>query len=1194
MSAWRSIGSAWLLCAGLAACGSARPNARDAADIEVLRLRISKVRGAIDETRETIIRSQGTSYAAELYLRLAELLSEEAKYHYQIALERGQGAASDALHVPQVRVRKEQAIGLYRKLLREYPKSSVAPRAQYNIAMEYRELGEFEKMREALREMVKNQSESPLRNSAFILLGDYHFDKGELVKARNYYDQVPRSRLGRLTGLAQWKTAWVEVNLGDCKKALVRFERAIHAGAAYESARQAALRRAVLSEAAQQEAARNALEVEDDGTYDEAEAEEGDEAEAKVDEVEQAPLKERQLTASDLAAEEESADVVSGGDAVDVRRTALIDLVYCYSQERKPKTVLPYLRRLASDRKAYVAALEKLARRYGFMNDGLGSIIVTREVLKLGPVAQDRIEEARQLFGALRSTKDYKRVGEDVALMLRVLRRHVRQVDIEAEAEASLKKEFEVYARDLLTRAQELAKKAPLRKQRRLAASVAEGYAAYLTTFPDADEAGNMRLNQGDAWMLAQRPLLAAMATLGAADELEAAKGQAKKAPESKAKEADDGEEEVAEKAKDAKKQVAKTPEDEAKLIVKTYYTSTVRFQEALQGEHAVERISDRRLARAELRRAGYRWLALGGGEDDATRKVKFAIAQSYYDEGALLEAIDRLNAVAYEYPGSIESNAAIRLVLDSYNTLNDFQGLTAAGKRYLAEGSPATPELRAEIKPILESSEQRVLDEVSLEAAGDEGGDLSALLAFAESKAGTELGERALLNAFLAARAMGDSAQLYRLGEELAKGYPKSEQLPGILSTLGQSAAARFEFDKATRFLEKAAATDHPQKVQLLVAGAEIQEALGRTKKAEEAYQKALALGSGRGQAQPLQKLVSLYERTGQRDALLANLGPMANRGDMELNAALGLAYLEAGNRDQAERLLEGVSAAGTSASPDALAKAQYGMAELTALTLADYPALTDPMQLEEYLAIVEVSQQAYANAARQGVPDYIAASLLRLASLSKNAGTRLRAAPLTQGLSGEEAKAVKQALEGRAKQLEDTALQALETCKQQAWSVPAFTPVFRACFKGNTSARPSFAGDKVSAQGRSASARDLEQLRGRISRDPEDVEALRELSERFAAAGDDHSAVLALEAALKVSSSPGDANDLGLAYARMGNTAGALESFARAASGGLEAGRRNLASLLQRSGLSSAAAEVDKRYPKGREGGKRLGEGP
>src|SRR5690606_37863750 len=76
---------------GTSGCGGSKPIAEDAAYVQILRLKISKVRHAIDETRETIARSRAAPYLPELYLRLGELMSEEARYHYRVASERERG-----------------------------------------------------------------------------------------------------------------------------------------------------------------------------------------------------------------------------------------------------------------------------------------------------------------------------------------------------------------------------------------------------------------------------------------------------------------------------------------------------------------------------------------------------------------------------------------------------------------------------------------------------------------------------------------------------------------------------------------------------------------------------------------------------------------------------------------------------------------------------------------------------------------------------------------------------------------------------------------------------------------------------------------------------------------------------------------------------------------------------------------------
>jgi hypothetical protein len=119
------------------------------------------------------------------------------------------------------------------------------------------------------------------------------------------------------------------------------------------------------------------------------------------------------------------------------------------------------------------------------------------------------------------------------------------------------------------------------------------------------------------------------------------------------------------------------------------------------------------------------------------------------------------------------------------------------------------------------------------------------------------------------------------------------------------------------------------------------------------------------------------------------------------------------------------------------------------------------------------------------------------------------------------------------------------------------------------------------------------LEELRKRLSRNADDVDALRELGSKFLTAGDPHYARLVFSAATERGGGATEANLLGIAESEAGNFGGGLSAFARAAEGGLEAGRQNLAALLRKLGAETAANEALKRYSEGRPGGQLLDAG-
>lgn len=1061
-------------------CATLQTEVRDPPYVEQLRVRITKVRHAIAETRRTISQSQGAPYLPELYVRLAELLSEEAKYHYRVAYEREQ-RSTKALHVPQVRLLKEQSITTYRMVLRRFPNTPLGPRILFNIGHEQRELGDYEDMIKTLDDLTVKYPNNSLRHEAMLVLGDYYFDKNELGKSEKYYAGIVNGEMNRVSGLALYKLAWVRVNQGDCKNALLDFERAIDTGRIWAE-------------------------------------------------------KER-------IAREENKEAVAGQD-IDVRREALIDLTYCYSRRRKPGRAVQYIRKYAYNRGAYIAALERLASRYGVMNQAIGAIGVGRELLRLAPDNPDRLDDARMLYGAVKRAKQYDHVGDDIRLISMAAIRDAHRPGATAQSREKVLEEFEVYARDLAIRAQKRVRKKRLGPA--FKNQVAKGYVALLDAYPEAENRHEMILNLADVQMKLNRYLSAGRRYLEGA---------------------------------------ALVPEDKVQDRKDALYDSVVALQTFLSKPEDLTHVQ-RVVARSGIRLAGRRLLKFDL-DAERSRQVKFAIAKTLYDEGRYRSAIDQLTAIAYEYPDSEESRASVHMVLDSFRTINDYNGLMDAGHRFLADNSPANAKLKGEIKPIVNAAEQRRLDELSLEAAGDEGrGGLDELESFAERYAGTDLGERALLNAFVAARAAGDSERLYRLGDELEQKYPKSEQLAGILSTLARVATARFEFDRSIDFFYRAAKANPAERVTLLVAAGGLMEELADLEGARKAYEEALRGAKEGARAAPAGAIAALLEKEGKARKTAARLSKLADDGDPEVLARLGLAQILLGDPDSGEMSLANVLA--SSGSAQSQARAHYGMAEVLNAALEGYVPANDFEAIQEYIALVEVTEQSYLNAARQGDGMMTAASLGRLANMAVHSAARFEKLRV-DGLSAEETKQLAQAFQQRADELRAEAVQALAACSDQAWVGSVFNPAVRACL-GNTPPKTSELPfdvlkprKKIDVTGEAA-----ETLRSRVSRNPEDLDGLRDLGSLFLDAGDAHSARLIFARATQTGGGPLELNLLGIASWDAGDVAGALEAFGQAAEGGLEAGRQNLAYGLETLGLGEAAGLVMEKFEKGSEGGR------
>ena len=185
-----------------------------------------KVDFAITQTKVMIQKARGASYLPDLHMRLAELYTERARYAWLVMYERRRtrGDDSRAVEAPEAQLLKNLAIGVYSRLLREFPRYPRADEATFLMAHEYRELGEFDNMRETYEKLIDTYPKSRYRFDAYLSLGDHAFDANDLSKAEHYYNLILAAPTSHVHALARYKLGWVRVNRQDCKGAVRLFE----------------------------------------------------------------------------------------------------------------------------------------------------------------------------------------------------------------------------------------------------------------------------------------------------------------------------------------------------------------------------------------------------------------------------------------------------------------------------------------------------------------------------------------------------------------------------------------------------------------------------------------------------------------------------------------------------------------------------------------------------------------------------------------------------------------------------------------------------------------------------------------------------------------------------------------------------------------------------------------------------------
>ncbi|MBI2374608.1 MAG: tetratricopeptide repeat protein [Deltaproteobacteria bacterium] len=1061
-----------LFAGGLVGCAGSLVAKPPAPEDEVARLKreVTKIRFAVDSTKGLIERSRGQGYLPDLYLRLAELYVEEARFHYFIAYE-GQKRRERAVDSVQARLLKNQAIGVYKRILDEFPQYVSRDKVLFFIAHEFRELGDYPQMLGYLRSVVDEHPKSPYRNEALLVLGDYYFDKGELDVAEKNYREIVATEESPSHGMARYKLAWCRINKEDWKAALDLFEATI------------------------------------------------------------VKLNER----AEKATEEGQAI----GKKLDLRREALVDMVFPYTEvHKKPdmRKSLEYFGRLADSRTSYLAALNKLARRWFVKGEYQIATGVYRELLALGGGGEDSIEWGRRLFDGVQKGKLFDRVADDAQILGEIVASHRGDWRIPEKERLRLYGEFEAYTRDLATKAQLEAQEAKA-DQEKSHARVADAYERYLEVFGDAPAAKEIRMNLAESRFAANQSFAAGRAYLNV---------------------------------------IVGTSGQERRDSV---YTAVSAFDAALKKSWALTRL-DLMRARAGLRRAA-RIFVSETPKDEKAVAVKFNYARSFYDEGRFDEAADLFAALVEEFPTAAETIVAAELALDALRADEKFEAMAVLGKR-LASDERLPSSLRSDIQQIVASAESRALEVATLNA-GYQGEEASeGLMTFAERHKGSDLGEKALVNAFATAQNSDDLDAVTKIGEQVMTQYPNSDLVPNVLATLGKMHARAADFARAASYFESAAAKrpSDPASADFMKAAASLKAKLGDLAGAESAYGPVMSGGDANRRREAALALADLMEeaRDYGRMARALEIAVSAGADSPATSFRLGYAAYASGKGDATRHFKAAAAGAGGSADDaEGVAGAEYFLAEPDLEAYRSISPKGDPGQvIQKKFQALSVVEERMVKVIERGSSVFALAALMRLAEAYELGAKFLVDTPTPAGLTGANEKQYRTAMETKANELKEKSSSALATCASKASELKVFSVVAKACLEGRV-----FQGDPLALPprpgGRAAelNSGEASELRKTIAKNSKDFGALQQLATLYLKAGDPLTAGLVLDKAAEGGADPATYNLRGVVRYRLGDPQGAYEDWKSALDGdatNLRA-RLNLAALFAEYGFKNLA---------------------
>jgi tetratricopeptide (TPR) repeat protein len=823
--------------------------------------------------------------------------------------------------------------------------------------------------------------------------------------------------------------------------------------------------------------------------------------------------------------------LVSTQKSLNVIRESLVDLAYCYPDVFPDKPAVAYFRGLAVSSHDYLAAMRRLVNRFTLKEMNEQAVAALREVVKATPGDDDAVEFAKRLHASIIKGKVFDQPDADARRLVRILDARLVDYRIERESRKNLENEFELYVRDLATRAHVAAKDS---KEEGKLLGVAQAYRAYLDRFDAYPNRLEIEENLAETLLSARHYYEAGRAY-----------------------------EEVAAHSPNTKEA------GEARL------NAIAAFQKALEDTNQSR--LERSMSWAGIRILGRQVIAHSPAAPEVVG-IKLSIARSIYEAGDYDRAAQLFYAVAMQYPSTNEGAAAAHLTLDSLRLADDLEGIGTLGRRLIADARLGNETLKSELRDIVSKAAQRQVAEVTVTDTGDRE---AQLLGMAKRHKGSELGEQAFYNTLLVARSNGEIERFYELGDQFLSEYPQSQKRIDVLSALATVASDSGDLAKAGKYMADAVEANPSAKEanERLYTAASIHAVLG-----EASAGKEIRALSERANNDRVDELLLLLAHSGNLSALEDVLGS-TNLSSTVSTFFRGYLSYQRGDHEEAGRTLARVAYDPANSGPaaEAASRARYLLGEITYTQFRNFTAKPDDVvgTVDGKVRLLQAVDRAFAQVIGSRDPRWAMAGISRVADAYAKYASFLRGLELPTALGAEESKQLRAIIDGQATDAETRATEARATCSKKAKEAMVVTEAARSCLLQEPmpdvivmypQTRSKGAGDPPGAI----------PLRKNLLKNPKDTQSLIKLAELHTAANELGVALLLLERAESLTSKNTELHNLrGVVLQRMAEPQEAADAFEKSVSldGTNHIARLNLAAHYAFYGhLDKAKSEMSK----------------
>ena len=827
-------------------------------------------------------------------------------------------------------------------------------------------------------------------------------------------------------------------------------------------------------------------------------------------------------------------------------REALIDSILCFTEVKKPQDAIDYYKDLADSEITYAKVLEKLANRYFIKKDLVNSTRLYRELLKISGELEDNIEYMKRVLQFSRDANNREQSLQDVDFLIRNLNRYLHSFRIPEEDKRTAYNQFEVFARDIATK---LHLKADETKKAEFYDASAKAYKQYLTLFKDSKYSKDIQFNFAET-------LYASKKYLDAGEQYET----------------------LYKNSKDNKEK------SDALYSAVSAYFDAIKDPKSLDKVQLID-------ARQGFIKTATQYIQ-EFPKSEKTAELRFAIGRTHYDLEEYDEAIQSFVKFISDYPDNKLTVDAANLVLDSYNQRKDYAGMVQQGKLFLADKRIRNDKFKQQVSDLVKKTEfVMIQDQAGKGKLAVEQGDFAKdFLQYSQRYRGTELGEKALYNAFQSYRKKNDRKLTFISGTQFIIQYPNSDLLRDIYPTLGSIAFEVSDYDKACYYFESyyRKFPQDSKALELLGKAAQLRTLLSDSREAISDYQKLLATGKAQNPSEVYSSMASNYERMQNYSEMASALKQANSLGldTIESNAELAYAYFRIrdfqGATEAASQAIKISSSKGagrlTQNEISALAHAAFINIEIKFVNFENVAVTkggsNESKLVERKNRLLQDMEKSLVDISSYKETKWIIATIFRIGQAYADFANFLSLTSIPSSLNSDQRKEYKQILGQKTAFLKKKSKETLGAALSKAYSLNVFNNWVKSCYLGyyvkdDLKIRQNIA---INTEDR----KQIEESFSQLLADPTDTKNLNKIALLYMRNGDFGIAKMILLRSNEIKSGNASTlNSLGVAHWYMGEDQDAYIYFAKAitASPGFTASKANLAAMYYEYGNTMTA---------------------